>query len=70
MAVPDSDWAIRIDVRRYNPFVRPMKHPDYMATLTKGSSFKVGVKYGIHQHPVIARHAPITIGEYRIRWIK
>ena len=70
MAVPDSDWAIRIDVRRYNPFVRPMKHPDYMATLTKGSSFKVGVKYGIHQHPVIARHAPITIGEYRIRWMK
>ncbi len=70
LAVPDSDWAIRIDVRRYNPFVRPMKHPDYVATLTKGSSFKSGVKYGIHQHPVIARHAPITIEKYKIRWIK
>lgn len=70
LTVPDSNWALQIEVKRYNPFLLPLKHPRYIVTMTKGSSFKVGVKYGPHQHPVIPRNTHITVGEYRVRWMQ
>ncbi len=70
LAVPDSNWALQIEVKRYSPFLRPLKHPDYVVTLAKGSSFKVGSKYGAHQHPSIPRYTHITVGDDRIRWIQ
>jgi len=70
LVVPDCNWAVQIDVKRYNPFLRPLKHPDYIVSLTKGSSFKIGAKYGPHQHPAIPRCSHITVGDYRIRWIQ
>ena len=68
--MPDAGWALQIDVRRYSPFLRPLKHPDYVVSLTKGSSFKIGTKYGIHQHPKLPRYTHITVGDHRIRWIQ
>ena len=70
LAVPGSNWTIQIEVRRYNPFIRPLKHPDYVVSMTRGSSFKIGAKYGIHQHPVIPRYTHITVGDDRVRWIQ
>lgn len=70
LPVPDCNWNLQIDVKRYNPFLRPLKHPDYVVTLNKGSWFKMGTKYGIHQHPVLNRYTHITVGEERIRWIQ
>lgn len=70
LTVPDSNWALQIEVKRYNPFLLPLKHPQYIVSMTKGSSFKVGVKYGPHQHPAIPRNTHITVGEYRVRWIQ
>ena len=70
LAVPGSNWTIQIEVKRYNPFIRPLKHPAYVVTMTKGSSFKIGAKYGIHQHPAIPRFTHITVGEDRVRWIQ
>lgn len=70
LPVPDAGWALQIDVRRYSPFLRPLKHPDYVVSLTKGSSFKIGTKYGIHQHPKLPRYTHITVGDHRIRWIQ
>lgn len=70
LVVPDCNWAIQIEVKRYSPFFRPLKHPDYIVSLTKGSSFKVGAKYGPHQHPAIPRYTHITVGDYRVRWIQ
>lgn len=69
LTVPDANWQIRIDVRRYNPILRPLKHPEYVVSLLKGSSFKIGAKYGAHQHPVITQCTNITVGDFRIRWI-
>lgn len=70
LTVPDSNWALQIEVKRYNPFLLPLKHPRYIVSMTKGSSFKVGVKYGPHQHPAIPRNTHITVGEYRVRWMQ
>ena len=70
LTVPDSNWALQIEVKRYNPFLLPLKHPQYIVSLTKGSQFKVGAKYGPHQHPSIPRYTSITVGDYRIRWIQ
>lgn len=70
LAVPGSNWTIQIEVKRYNPFIRPLKHPAYVVSMTKGSSFKIGAKYGIHQHPAIPRFTHITVGEDRVRWIQ
>ena len=69
LSVADAGWAIQIEVKRHSPFFRPLKHPDYIVSLTKGSQFKIGVKYGAHQHPVIPRYTHITVGDYRVRWI-
>ena len=69
MTVPDAGWQIKIDVKRYNPFLRPLKHPEYVVSLLKGSSFKAGAKYGPHQHPSIPRYSIVTVGDYRIRWM-
>ncbi len=68
LSVPEANWQIKIDVKRHNPFLRPLKHPEYVVSMLKGSSFKFGVKYGPHQHPSIGRYTTITIGDYRIRW--
>lgn len=70
LPVPDCNWAVQIEVKRYNPFLRPLKHPDYVVSMTKGSWFKIGTKYGIHQHPRLARYAHISVPEARIRWIQ
>ena len=69
LSVPDANWLIKIEVKRHNPLLFPLKHPEYVVSMAKGSSFKVGVKYGPHQHPTIARHTHITVGDFRIRWI-
>lgn len=69
LSVPDANWHVRIDVKRHNPFLCPHKHPEYIVSLLKGSSFKIGVKYGPHQHPSIARHTHITVGDFRVRWM-
>ena len=70
LTVPDSNWAIQIEVKRYNPFLLPLKHPQYIVSMTKGSSFKVGIKYGPHQHPAIPRYTKITVGEHRVKWMQ
>lgn len=70
MTVPDCNWGMQITVKRYNPFLRPLKHPTYIASSTKGNAFKIGVKYGPHQHPTIARYTHIIVGDYKIRWIQ
>lgn len=70
LPVPDCNWNLQIEVKRYNPFLRPLKHPDYVVTLNTGSWFKIGTKYGLHQHPAIPRFTHITVGEERIRWIQ
>ena len=70
LTVPDSNWAIQIEVKRYNPFLLPLRHPQYIVSMTKGSSFKVGVKYGPHQHPAIPRYTKITVGEHRVKWMQ
>lgn len=70
LAVPDCSWAVQIEVKRYNPFLLPLKHPEYVVSLTRGSSFKIGSKYGPHQHPSIPRYTNITVGDFRIRWIQ
>ena len=69
LSVPDANWHIKIDVKRYNPLIRPLKHPEYIVTMLKGSAFKLGVKYGPHQHPSIARYTHITVGDFRVRWL-
>lgn len=69
LSVPDSNWLIKIEVKRHNPFFRPLKNPEYIVTLVNGSSFKIGVKYGPHQHPSIPRYTHITVGDFRIRWM-
>ena len=69
LSVPDANWHVRIDVKRHNPFFRPLKHPEYIVSMQKGSSFKIGVKYGPHQHPSIARFTHITVGYFRVRWM-
>ncbi len=69
LTVPDANWHVRIDVKRYNPLTRPFTHPRYIVSLLKGSSMKIGAKYGPHQHPAIARFTHITVGDFRIRWI-
>lgn len=69
LSVPTANWHIRIDVKRHNPFFFPLKHPEYIVTMLKGSSFKIGVKYGPHQHPSIARYTNITMGDFRVRWM-
>ena len=69
LSVPDANWHIRIDVKRHNPFLRPLKHPEYVVSMLKGSAFKIGVKYGPHQHPSIPRYTNITVGDYRVRWM-
>lgn len=69
LSVPDSNWHIKIEVKRYNPFLRPLKHPDYVVSMTTGSSFKIGSKYGPHQHPSIPRYSHITVGDHRVRWM-
>ena len=70
LSVPDSNWALQIEVKRYSPFLRPLKQPQYIISMTKGTSFKVGVKYGPHQHPAIPRNTHITVGDYRVRWMQ
>ena len=70
LPVPDCNWSLQIDVKRYNPFLLPLKHPQYVVSLTKGTSFKIGVKYGPHQHPTVGRYNNITVGEFRIRWMQ
>jgi len=70
LPVPGCNWALQIEVKRFNPFLRPLKHPVYVVSLTKGSAFKIGAKYGPHQHPSIPRFTHITVGDYRIRWIQ
>ena len=70
LPVPDCNWSLQIDVKRYNPFLLPLKHPQYVVSLTKGSSFKIGLKYGPHQHPAVGRYNHITVGEFRIRWMQ
>lgn len=70
LPVPDASWALQIEVKRYNPFFRPLKHPEYVVSLTKGSAFKIGAKYGPHQHPSIPRYTHITVGDYRVRWMQ
>ena len=70
LPVADCNWALQIEVKRYNPFLFPLKHPVYVVSLTKGSSFKIGAKYGAHQHPKVARFSHITIDTDRIRWIQ
>lgn len=70
LSVPDSNWALRIEVKRHNPFLRPLKHPDYIVRQTKGNGFKVGVKYGAHQTPAIPRQMNIIVGDFRIRWFQ
>lgn len=69
LSVANSNWHIQIDVKRHSPFLRPLKHPEYIVTMKMGSSFKIGMKYGPHQHPSIARNTHITVEEYRIRWM-
>ena len=69
LAVPDANWHLKIEVKRHNPFIRPLKHPEYIVSMMKGSSFKIGVKYGPHQHPSIPRYTHITVGDYRVRWM-
>ena len=69
LSVPDANWHIKIDVKRHNPFLRPLKHPEYIVTMLKGSAYKIGVKYGPHQHPSIARYTHITVGDFRVRWL-
>ena len=69
LSVPDANWHIKIDVKRHNPFLRPLKHPEYIVTMLKGSAFKTDVKYGPHQHPSIARFTRITVGDFRVRWL-
>lgn len=70
LTVPDSNWAIQIEVKRYNPFLLPLKRPQYIVSMTKGSSFKIGVNYGPHQHPAIPRNTHITVGGYRVKWMQ
>lgn len=70
MPVPDANWAVQIEVKRYSPFLPPFKHPEYKVTMTKGSKFKIGTAYGPHQHPSIPRYTHISIGDYRVRWIQ
>lgn len=69
LSVPDSNWALQIEVKRYNPFLRPLKHPDYIIRQTKGNGFKVGIKYGPHQNPSIPRYATISVNDFRIKWM-
>ena len=69
LSVPDANWHIKIDVKRHNPFLCPLKHPEYIVTMMKGSAFKTDVKYGPHQHPSIARFTRITVGDFRVRWL-
>ena len=69
LSVPDANWHISIEVKRYNPFLFFLKHPRYIVTMDRGSSFKIGVKYGSHQHPSIARYTHISVGDYRVRWM-
>ena len=70
LPVPDCNWAVQIEVKRYNPFLRPLKHPVYVVSMTKGSWFKIGAKYGMHQHPIIGRYTHIVVPEGKIRWIQ
>lgn len=69
LPVPDGNWQIRIEVKRHNPFLLPLKHPEYKVSLLKGSSFKIGAKYGPHQHPSIPRYTHISVGDFRVRWM-
>ena len=70
LSVPDCNWALQIEIKRYNPFVRPLKHPEYIVRQTKGNGFKMGAKYGAHQTPSIPRYSNITVGDFRIRWMQ
>ena len=69
LPVPDANWHLRIDVKTHNPFLLPLKRPSYVVSLLRGSSFKVGAKYGPHQHPSIAQCNSINVGDYRIKWM-
>ena len=70
LTVPDCNWAIQIEVKRYNPFLRPLKHPEYIVKQTKGNGFKIGIKYGAHQNPSVPRYASIAVNDFRIKWMQ
>ena len=68
LMVEDANWTLQIEVKRWNPFLRPLKHPQYVVHLLRGASFRIGTRYGSHQHPSIARGAGITVDNHSVRW--
>ncbi len=68
---PSCDWLIEIYEKKYSPFLRFYKKPQYRIRLLRGSEFRIGSgkkKYDRKSSPVIIRPTTIKIGDFAIGW--